>query len=75
MDQREPKIIADGSSNEAILEWMKNKVGAARQLQAALAQRELLQQALVDLNNQIVMLTSAAALEVCHTAQGPTPHQ
>lgn len=75
MDQREPKIIADGVTNEAILEWMKNKVSAARQLQAALAERELLQQALVDLNNQIVMLTSDAALEVCHTALGPTLHQ
>jgi hypothetical protein len=64
MEKREPKIFADGMTNEAILEWMKNKVSAARRLQTALAEREIRKQALAELDNQIEELTSEATLEV-----------
>ncbi|QIC88436.1 hypothetical protein F0336_19110 [Serratia liquefaciens] len=65
MEQREIKIVAEGVSNEDVLKWMQKKVSASRNLQVALAERKNLQQALVEVEKQITLLTNEASVEVC----------
>lgn len=64
MIKQEPKIIAGHFSNEELLGWMDRKVKSAKVLSAALAERESLKQALVDVVQRVLELTSAAAIEV-----------
>ncbi|EMY0668517.1 hypothetical protein J4G53_22465 [Serratia ureilytica] len=64
MKNKEPKIIADGISNEAVLEWMQEKVSASRHLQTAILERAHLQKALADVEEQISQLTKKASVEV-----------
>ncbi|HGM4778310.1 TPA: hypothetical protein ACKPX5_000065 [Serratia marcescens] len=68
MEQREIKIVAEGVSNEDVLKWMQKKVSASRNLQVALAERKNLQQALVEVEKQITLLTNEATVEVCHSS-------
>ncbi|EPJ3809301.1 MULTISPECIES: hypothetical protein [Serratia] len=68
MEQREIKIVAEGLSNEDVLKWMQQKVSALRNLQVALAERNNLQQALVEVEKQIALLTNEANVEVCHSS-------
>ncbi len=75
MKKQEPMIVAPGLSNDELLNWMRTKVSASRDLQNALAERLSLQQALVELDSRIEALTNSAALEVCQTTQDPTHHQ
>lgn len=71
---KEPKIIAEGLTNEEVYEWMRNKASNARMLQAALAEKQYLVQALEKIELQINQLTSASAVEVVQKCQDPTPH-
>nr|WP_318380467.1 hypothetical protein [uncultured Enterobacter sp.]DAL63543.1 MAG TPA_asm: hypothetical protein [Caudoviricetes sp.] len=48
MRKPEPKITANGLTNEEIYQWMALKVSMGRQLQSALAEKTELQQALND---------------------------
>ncbi|CVD74190.1 hypothetical protein [Serratia marcescens] len=68
MEQREIKIVAEGVSNEDVLKWMQMKVSASRNLQVALAERKNLQQALVEVEKQITLLTNEASVEVCQSS-------
>ncbi|CAI2438712.1 MULTISPECIES: hypothetical protein [Serratia] len=68
MEQREIKIVAEGVSNEDVLKWMQKKVSASRNLQVALAERKNLQQALVEVEKQITLLTNEASVEVCQSS-------
>ena len=68
MEQREIKIVAEGVSNEDVLKWMQKKVSASRNLQVALAERKNLQQALVEVEKQITLLTYEASVEVCQSS-------
>ncbi len=65
----EPKIIAGNLNNDELLLWMQNKITASRHLRDSLAERESLQQALVEINARITALTNSAALEVCQAVQ------
>lgn len=67
----EPKIIAGNLNNDELLRWMQNKITASRHLRDSLAERESLQQALVEINTRITALTNSAALEVCQAVQDP----
>ncbi|NHR83128.1 hypothetical protein G6546_20115 [Citrobacter portucalensis] len=79
MQKNEPMIVAEDYSTKEIYDWMKKKITASRMLDAALAERELLKQALADVNLRIDELTSSSALELLSKIQGPThlhePHQ
>ncbi len=75
MEIKEPKIFADGLTNEEIHRWMAAKVSAGRQLQGALAEKAELQQALKDLDQRISELTISAALEWLSKVPDPTLHQ
>lgn len=68
MEQIEPKIVAEGVSNEDVLKWMQRKVSASRNLQVALAERRNLQQALEEVEKKIALLTSEATVEVCQSS-------
>lgn len=72
MDKQEPRIIAVGFSNEELFQWMRGKVSAARQLEAALADKQSIKQALGSIEHRISELTSSAALEVSDIDQDPT---
>jgi len=74
MDKQEPKIIAGHFSNEELLGWMERKVKSAKMLSAALAERESLKQALVDVDHRVLELTSAAAVQFGDKEEDPTPH-
>ncbi|MEP8906349.1 hypothetical protein ABKV42_02170 [Enterobacter roggenkampii] len=74
MATKEPKIFADGLTNEEVHHWMALKVSAGRQLQGALAEKAELQQALKHLDQRISELTSSAALVWLSTDQDPTLH-
>lgn len=74
MKNREPTINAPGFTNDELLEWMGEKVKASARLKAALAERTLVQQTLDDLDKQILVLTSSAALAYEETVLGPTHH-
>lgn len=79
MQKNEPKIVAEGYSTEEIYAWMRQKTTASRLLDAALIEREMLKQALDDVDLRIDELTSSSALELLSKTQGPThlhePHQ
>lgn len=62
--KREPQIIVGDFTNDELLEWMEAKLRAARHLKGALAEREVLRQALDGIESQISDLTSRAALEL-----------
>lgn len=74
MQNREPTINAPGFTNDELYEWMNEKVKASARLKAALAERNLIQQTLDDLDKQILVLTSSAALAFGETALDPTHH-
>lgn len=74
MEIKEPKIFANGLTNQEIHQWMAIKVNAGRQLQGALTEKAELQQALKDLDQRISELTSSAALEWLSTDLDPTLH-
>ncbi len=74
MPNREPTINAPGFTNDELFEWMDEKVKASARLKAALAEKQSLQQALVDLDERILVLTNSAALAFAETVQGPTHH-
>jgi len=75
MCKPEPKITANGLTNEEIHQWMALKVSAVRKLQSALAEKTELQQALNDLDQRISELTNSAALELLDKEQDPILHQ
>jgi hypothetical protein len=75
MDKQEPKIIAGDLSNEELLEWMQEKIGAAQQLKEALSLKEHYEKALKETNERIEALTNHAALELIDKGQDPTPLQ
>ena len=75
MQNREPTINAGGLTNDELYKWMLDKARAFSQLQAALAEKENMQQALAKLDKQITELTSAAALELEDTNQGSIHHR
>ncbi|HCU0700257.1 TPA: hypothetical protein OUF49_000782 [Enterobacter asburiae] len=74
MATKEPKIFADGLTNEEVHQWMALKVSAGRQLQGALAEKAELQQALKHLDHRISELTNAADLELIDMHLDPILH-
>lgn len=71
---KEPKIVAEGLTNEQLYAWMKDKVQKASALRAALAEKQQIEQVLVDIESRINQLTSEAALEVLPQSQDPTQY-
>lgn len=75
MEKKEPKIIAEGFTNDELYQWMRGKTRNEALLRGALAERESLKQALVEVEGRIEELTSSAAFELLGTIQDPTqPH-
>lgn len=64
MDKQEPVIIASNLSNEELLKWMQDKIGAAVQLKEALSMQKHYQKALQEVTDRIEMLQKSAALQV-----------
>lgn len=64
MDKQEPVIIAGDLSNEELLKWMQDKIGAATQLKEALSAQKHYQKALQEVTDRIEMLQNLAALPV-----------
>lgn len=65
-EAKEPRIVATGISEDDIFAWMDEKVRAIRSLKSALADREVMQQALTRLDAEIERLTNRATLEMVH---------
>ena len=74
MQKSEPKLIADGYTDEEIFQWMRSKYQTASLLKSALAEKLSLEQALADVNSRISDLTSEAAVVVVQKSEGPIPH-
>lgn len=74
MEKKEPKIMAEGFTNEELYQWMREKANAGSRLQSALAEKACLQQALTQIEEQILELTNSAALEFADKARDPTHH-
>ncbi|WP_312584917.1 hypothetical protein [Atlantibacter sp.] len=74
MEKKEPKIMAEGFTNEELYQWMREKASAGSQLQWALAQKAHLQQALAQIEVEILELTNAAALEFADKNLDPIHH-
>lgn len=74
MATKEPKIFADGLTNEEVHQWMAIKVSAGMQFKEALGEKAELQQALKNLDQRLSEITSSAALEWLSTDQDPTLH-
>ncbi len=74
MQKSEPKLIADGYTDEEIFQWMRSKTMTANLLKSALAEKLVLEQALDDVNSRIKDLTNEAAVVVVQESEGPIPH-
>lgn len=74
MEKKEPKIMAEGFTNEELYQWMREKANAGYRLQSALAEKACLQQALTKVEDEILELTNSAALEIADKIQDPTHH-
>ncbi|MDK9364160.1 hypothetical protein [Lelliottia wanjuensis] len=59
---KEPKIVAEGLTNEQIYAWMKDKAQKASALRAALAEKQQIEQVLVEIESRIDQLTSEASI-------------
>ncbi len=70
MQKPEPKIIAEGLSNEELYAWMKEKCTSARLLQEALTDREMLQTSLKEVEQRITSLEAQAALAIWSPSSG-----
>ncbi|EDV9112462.1 hypothetical protein ZK68_004774 [Salmonella enterica subsp. enterica] len=64
MSEKQPKIIANGLSNEELYKWFKSKVTANLDLKVALAEKQSLMQAINEIDVKIELLTARASLEV-----------
>lgn len=73
MCKPEPKIAANGLTNEELYQWMRTKISAAGQLKEALADRESTLQALKRLDEKIALLSHQSAIEFSDKESGPIP--
>ncbi|HDG1688276.1 TPA: hypothetical protein PFE28_004262 [Kluyvera cryocrescens] len=64
MDSKEPKISADGMSNDELFAWMRKKTKAADELSDALVHKEFLEEQLKINAVKIEHLTQQASLDV-----------
>ncbi|WP_449567063.1 hypothetical protein [Lelliottia nimipressuralis] len=71
---KEPKIVAEGLTNEQLYSWMKDKAQKASALEAALAEKQQIEQVLAEVESRIELLTSEAAIEVLQQIQASTPY-
>ncbi len=73
MCKPEPKIAANGLTNEEVYQWMRQKIAAVSQLKEALAEREDMLQALKRLDDKIALLSSKSAVEFSDKESDPIP--
>lgn len=64
MSEKQPKIIANGLSNEELYKWFKSKITANLDLKIALAEKQSLMQALNEIEVKIELLTTQASMEI-----------
>lgn len=64
MNEKQPKIIANGLSNEELYKWFKSKITANLDLKIALAEKQSLMQAINEIDVKIELLTTQASMEI-----------
>lgn len=64
MQKSEPKISAEGMSNDELFAWMKQKTKAAEALKSALEHKEFLEEQLQINAKEIDRLTPQAGLSI-----------
>lgn len=64
MSEKQPKIIANGLSNEELYKWFKSKITANLDLKIALAEKQSLMQAINEIDVKIELLTTQASIEI-----------
>ncbi|EDR7342197.1 hypothetical protein QE95_003933 [Salmonella enterica subsp. salamae] len=64
MSEKQPKIIANGLSNEELYKWFKSKITANLDLKIALAEKQSLMQAINEIDVKIELLTTQASMEI-----------
>ncbi len=74
MHTKSPVTITSSLSQEELLDYLKFKLSANKQLKMALTERESLQLQLQAVDARIDELTSSAALELISEGQDPTHH-
>ncbi|WP_194205787.1 hypothetical protein [Superficieibacter sp. 1612_C1] len=63
MTKSEPKIIANGFTDEELCKWMEEKLRSVRFLRSALQEKQELLEALAEVDARIKNLECAASME------------
>ena len=67
MHKTEPKIVAPGSTDEEIYEWMTKKLAAINQLREVLSYRQETIDSLKKLDQEITVLSQDVTLDIVQT--------
>lgn len=75
MSNSEPTIIANGCSDEQIVQWMRKKLAAIDQLSELHGYRQESQSLIAEYDGMISCLSLDATLNIERQVQDPIPHQ